>query len=185
MVRGWPVGKNPSGDVYEISAPARAGRLAGVLLEVFPDKSLPNQSLGRGSNGNFVLTGVQVAVHPPKGKPVVLNLNSAKSDYDQANWEVIKVLKNAQNLNKAGSSGWAINGNEKNKPSKAMFLAADAVEVPKGAKLVGPSITSPSTGITTWDDSVFPIRRTRGLPWRASRVIRRKYLLFWPRLTRL
>ena len=131
-------GKNPSGDVYEISAPAQAGRLAGVLLEVFPDKSLPNQSLGRGSNGNFVLTGVQVAVHPPKGKPVVLDLKSAKSDYDQANWEVTKVLKNAQNLNKAGSLGWAINGNEKSKrvPRKAMFLAADAVEVPKGAKLV-------------------------------------------------
>ncbi len=131
-------GKNPSGDVYEISAPVQVGRLAGLLLEVFPDKSLPNQSLGRGSNGNFVLTGVQVAVHPPKGKPVVLDLKSAKSDYDQANWEVTKVLKNAQNLNKAGSLGWAINGNEKNKrvPRKAMFLAADAVEVPKGAKLV-------------------------------------------------
>jgi hypothetical protein len=131
-------GKNPSGDVYEISAPVQAGRLAGVLMEVFPDKSLPNQSLGRGSNGNFVLTGVQVAVHPPKGKPVVLDIKSAKSDYDQASWEVTKILKNSQNLNKAGSLGWAINGNEKSKrvPRKAMFLAAEPVEIKKGSKLV-------------------------------------------------
>ena len=170
------------------SAPRRNPAGWPACCSSFPDKSLPNQSLGRGSNGNFVLTGVQVAVHPPKGKPVVLNLNSAKSDYDQANWEVTKVLKNAQNLNKAGSLGWAINGNEKNKrvPRKAMFLAADAVEVPKGAKLVVSLHHKSQYG--DHNAGRFRLSHTadKGVSLEEGRRgFRRKYLLFWPRLTRL
>ena len=60
-----PSGKNPGNDVYEITAPLVEGKLGGILLEVIPDKSLPNQSLSRGSNGNFVLTGVEVKLSSP------------------------------------------------------------------------------------------------------------------------
>ena len=131
-------GKNPSGDIYEIRALVEPGKLAGVLLEVFPDKSLPNQSLGRASNGNFVLTGIRVSVQPKEGKPVVLDIKEAKSDYDQSKWEVSRILKNLKNLDKASSSGWAVNGNEVDKriPRKAMFMASVPIEIVKGSELI-------------------------------------------------
>jgi len=37
-------GKNPGNDVYEITVPLEEGSFGGVLLEVFPDASLPNRS---------------------------------------------------------------------------------------------------------------------------------------------
>ncbi|MEJ7592411.1 MAG: DUF1549 domain-containing protein [Planctomycetaceae bacterium] len=51
-------GKNPPNDEYRIEIPLTTSRLSGMLLETLTHAELPAQSLGRGSNGNFVLTGV-------------------------------------------------------------------------------------------------------------------------------
>ncbi len=55
-------GTNPSNDVYTITSPIKPGAFSGLLLETFPDPSLPNQSLGRYPNGNYVLTGVEAEI---------------------------------------------------------------------------------------------------------------------------
>ena len=58
-------GPNPDNDVYVFDAPLPKGGATGFLLECLPDASLPNQSLGRNSNGNFVLTSFDVYVQTP------------------------------------------------------------------------------------------------------------------------
>src|SRR6185295_18990392 len=81
-------GKNPANDTYVITAPLEKGEFSGLLLEVFPDPSLPNQSLGRYPNGNFVLTGVEVEISAPSlAKPVEIDFTKAENDYDQKGYE--------------------------------------------------------------------------------------------------
>ena len=50
-------GTNPTHDTYVITATLPNAPVSAFLLECLPDPSLPNQSLGRAPNGNFVLTG--------------------------------------------------------------------------------------------------------------------------------
>ena len=107
-----PSGKNPGNDVYEITAPLAEGKLGGILLEVIPDKSLPNQSLSRGSNGNFVLTGVEVKLSSPGKKATTIKLAKAEADYNQSGYTVDSVIKNQTDLNKKGVVGWATNSIE-------------------------------------------------------------------------
>ena len=125
-------GKNAANDTYEVTMPVPEGKFGGVLLEVFPDASLPNQSLGRGSNGNFVLTGVEVVLN---GTAVALG--KAEADYEQPAYTVANIVANAKTPAAKGSKGWAIDGNaaDKRLPRRAMFLAASPVAVPKGATL--------------------------------------------------
>jgi len=76
-------GTNPKNDTYEITAPLAQGSLGGILLEVLPDPSLPNQSLGRSSNGNFVLTGIEAEILTPGATdPVPVKFTRAQADYE-------------------------------------------------------------------------------------------------------
>ena len=140
-------GKNPANDTYEVSAAIAPGQFTGVLLEVFPDKSLPNESLGRGHNGNFILTGVEAEISAPGlGEPLVARFTRAKADYDQKDWEVKNVLptdaapaakkKAAKAKPAAKAKGWAVDGNaaDKRLPRKALF-ACEPLTVPEGATL--------------------------------------------------
>ncbi|PAW63568.1 MAG: hypothetical protein B9S36_04490 [Verrucomicrobiia bacterium Tous-C2TDCM] len=128
-------GKNPNNDTYEITFPAEPGKIGGILLEVFPDASLPGKSLGRGSNGNFVMTGVELSLRGPGGKEQPIALVSAAADYEQTGYGVAAILENAKAPGAKVAKGWAIEGNSPDKklPRRAMFLAAAPVTVPAGA----------------------------------------------------
>ncbi|MFM7846268.1 MAG: PSD1 and planctomycete cytochrome C domain-containing protein [Planctomycetota bacterium] len=125
-------GVNPANDVYEITAAQAAGALTGVLLEVFPDASLPNESLGRFPNGNFVLSKVELEVTAPDLKePLRGKFNRAEADYSQANWDIKNVV--AGNPTK----GWAVDGNDVSKrlPRRAMFLLEHPLTIPENATI--------------------------------------------------
>ncbi len=64
--------------------------VSAFLLECFPDPSLPNQSLGRASNGNFVLAEFEVDVMSVEnaGNPVQSRISKAQADYSQKGYEV-------------------------------------------------------------------------------------------------
>jgi hypothetical protein len=130
-------GKNPANDTYEITLPAPSGTISGLLLEVLPDASLPGKSLGRGSNGNFVLTGVEAALRLADGKEQVIPLTKAEADYEQNGYGVAAILENAKSPTTKAARGWAIDGNaaDKKVARRAMFLAAAPVPVPAGAVL--------------------------------------------------
>lgn len=143
----WLVGgANPANDTYEVEGRIASGPLTGLLLEVLPDDTLPNKSLGRGANGNFVLSAVEVEIHVPGGnEPTVAVFTRAEADYEQKGWEIAKVVQNVVNAPKgkrdkkagAGKSGWAVDGNDpaKRVARKALF-ACEPIEVPHGSTVL-------------------------------------------------
>ena len=131
-------GINPPFDQYLIVAPIAAGTFSGLLLEVLPDPSLPNQSLGRNSNGNFVLSDVIAEITAPGlAKPLAANFTRAEADYNQKGYEVKLIVEDKPTRGKGvkKSQGWAIDGPTKRDPRKAMFIAAAPLTVPANATL--------------------------------------------------
>ncbi len=125
-------GANPNGDTYTLTAPLTKGTFTGLLLEALPHESLPNQSLGRASNGNFVLSGIEAEIAAPSlKKPVKVAFVRAEADYSQSGYDV-KLL-----LDKDPKNGWAIDGNDpaKRLTRKAMFIADKVLDVPANASL--------------------------------------------------
>lgn len=125
-------GTNPNTDVYTIEAPLGAGQFSGLLLEALPDASFVEGSLGRASNGNFVLSKIEADLRAPNGdKPKAIAFTKAEADYSQKTYEIKYAIA------PASSKGWAIDGNlpENRVPRKAMFLPAAPVSVPEGATL--------------------------------------------------
>ena len=141
-------GTNPDKDVYTVTAPAPAGELTGLLLEVMPDASLPTQSLGRAPNGNFVLSGVDAVLTLADGKKVELDFVDAQADFSQEGWPIkslveggmatkaAKGAKKAQAARAKNGTGWAIGGNvaENRTPRKGLFVLTPTA-VPAGATL--------------------------------------------------
>lgn len=125
-------GRNPNADTYTITSPLAEGTFTGLLLEALTDPTLPNQSLGRAFNGNFVLSGIEAEISAPSlKKPEKITFTRAEADYSQKGYDV-KLL-----LDKDATNGWAIDGNDPKKrlDRKAMFIVDKAVKVPAGATL--------------------------------------------------
>ena len=125
-------GTNPSNDVYTITSPIKPGAFSGLLLETFPDPSLPNQSLGRYPNGNYVLTGVEAEINAPGLEaPLKARFTSAEADYSQRNYEAKLLVDDNPN------NGWAIDGNdpEKRLPRRLVLASEAALSVPEGATI--------------------------------------------------
>ena len=112
---------------------------------MLPDAALPNQSLGRASNGNFVLSGVELEIQVPGvSKPTVAVFTRAEADYEQKGWEVAQIVRDQPKPAKGkaaakaakNKSGWAVDGNDPTKrlPRKALFVCAPLV-VPADATL--------------------------------------------------
>jgi hypothetical protein len=130
-------GKNPPNDIYQIEINRPNTSVAGVLLEVFPDASLPGQSLGRGFNGNFVLTDFEVYWKSQPNRKLAISRTEA--DFSQDQWPASELVKNK----KAGTGpknrrGWAIEGNnpEKRIPRKLVIQFSKQEIAPEGDSLV-------------------------------------------------
>lgn len=134
-------GTNPPNDTYTVAAPLPAGDFSGLLVDVLPDPSLPNQSLGRYANGNFVLTGVEAEIAAPSlPQQLVVEFTKAETDYEQKGYEVKFIVdENSPRKKKAArvKKGWAIDGNDpaKRLPRKAMFITSSQVTVPPDATI--------------------------------------------------
>ena len=121
---------NPDHDVYTITAPLAAGSLSALLLETFPDSTLPNQSNGRFPNGNYVLTAFEAEVSAPSfAKPLLLTFARAEADYSQKGWEIGLVNDGKP------AGGWAIDGPTKRENRKAIFALGASVTVPAEATI--------------------------------------------------
>jgi mono/diheme cytochrome c family protein len=138
---GGPV---PDKETYLIEAPISAGLFSAILLETFPDPTLPNQSVGRFDNGNFVLTRVEAQIHAPSlAKPLNVTFVEAEAEYSQKGWGIESLIAEANarlaKRKKAVASnrgkGWAVDGPSRREPNRAMLVAAEAVSVPADARL--------------------------------------------------
>jgi Protein of unknown function (DUF1553)/Protein of unknown function (DUF1549)/Planctomycete cytochrome C len=131
----WLVsGKNPDKDTYKITSPLSSGSLSGIQLRVAPDASLPNQSFGRASNGNFVLSGVEVEITAPSlSQPLVADFTSATASYQLEGWEVAQIVEDqptvGEKKKQKKKTGWAVDGNEpaQRVERRAMFLCTPLV----------------------------------------------------------
>ncbi len=133
-------GTNPQHDIYTIIAPIAPGTFSGLLLDALPDPSLPNQSLGRYSNGNFVLTDVDAEITAPGlAKPLQAMFTRAEADYNQKGYEVKLIVEDKPKRGKGAKNkkGWAIDGDDpaKRVARKAMFVAAAPLTVPPNATI--------------------------------------------------
>ena len=127
-------GINPPNDEYTLSAPLRAGPFTGVLLEAFPDPSLPNQSLGRYENGNFVLTDIDAIITAPSlSAPIQAEITRAESDYDQSGWPVQAIVQDKLKRQGKNTKGWAVDGPSKREPRTALFVFSAPIAVPENA----------------------------------------------------
>ena len=119
-------GENPTFDVYEIQSTLPAGPLTGILLECFPDPSLPQESLGRYPNGNFVLTRMEAIISTAENAPITTaKIVDAKADYSQKDWDISNTVQ-------ANSGrGWAVDGPTRRETCRAMFLFDASIEVPE------------------------------------------------------
>lgn len=133
-------GINPANDEYRIEIPLESNRLSGILLETLPDPSLPAQSLGRGFNGNFVLTGVSAELQVGDAAPVAVALKKIQADYEQPNYTAAKIRLDVRPRDRRGQapSGWAIDGNDPAKKiARRVFFAPESpVEVATGSVLI-------------------------------------------------
>lgn len=123
-------GPNASHDIYEITAAIQPGQFTGLLLECLPDESLPNKSLGRYPNGNFVLTRVEAEITAPSLKePHKAKIAKVAADYSQQDWDIQHILGGNP------SKGWAVDGPTKREPRRAMFIVEAPLAVPDKATL--------------------------------------------------
>jgi len=124
-------GENPNHDVYEIKAPLSSGQFTGLLLECFPDASLPQQSLGRYPNGNFVLSRVEAEISAPSlAAPLIAKFNHAEADYSQDGWNIQATVQGDK------SKGWAVDGPTRKEICRAMFLTESGITIPENATVV-------------------------------------------------
>ena len=138
---GGPV---PTKETYLIESPIPSGAFSGVLLETFPDASLPNKSVGRNDNGNFVLTRVEAQITAPSlPKPLNVTFTEADAEYSQKGWGIESLIaesiaKKATRKKPATSNrgkGWAVDGPSRREPNRAMLVTSDTLTIPADARL--------------------------------------------------
>lgn len=115
-------GTNPSNDVYTVVAQTGLRNLTGLRLEVLPDPSLPEKSLGRHPNGSFVLSRFEAKAapkdNPQSAQPVTFK--SANADYTQDGHSATNLIDG-----KPGP-GWAVSaGEHKFRMERAVYFAAE------------------------------------------------------------
>jgi hypothetical protein len=116
-------GSAPLEDTYTIAGSVKMKRITAVRVEVLSDASLPFNGPGRAENGNLHLSEVSVRVN---GTPVAIA--RAVADFNQASWEIDKAIDGKP------ETAWGIHP-EEGKSHRAVFVFAEAVDMPEGAKV--------------------------------------------------
>lgn len=126
-----PTGKQETHEVYTLEAKIGAGRLAALMLEAIPDKSMVEGRLGRAQNGNFVLSGVEVELARPEfEKRESIPIVKAEASYEQKDWPVASLVTGAKR------KGWAVDGNRFAERRRAVFRFGEALEITAEHRLI-------------------------------------------------
>ena len=134
-------GKNPPTDTHEITLRATtldklqssSGGLRMLLLEALEHESFPQGRIGRASNGNAVLSGIEIESFPrqPDGAPIPAE--SIRHHDVQWLWADVSQtdgdyrFTNLLVSNKGSDRGWAVDGHRKPGPRRLLVLLNDAI----------------------------------------------------------
>ncbi|MEX2671049.1 MAG: PSD1 and planctomycete cytochrome C domain-containing protein [Phycisphaeraceae bacterium] len=122
-------GPAPDKETYEVLLHVE-GPVAAVRLEALTHESLPDGSVGRAFNGNFVLTRFEAAAAPMGTEDFTeVAIASASADYEQDGYPVAGAIAGS------GGKGWAIDGNTRRENSTAVFTFDEPIEHSEGTTL--------------------------------------------------
>lgn len=125
-------GPNIPNDSYELVIKTDEKIISAIRIEALRDASTVNGGAGRGSNGNFVLSEVEVEAASPD-KPTrfkKVDIARAEADYSQANYSVNLAIDG-----KIDRTGWAVDGNTKPEDRTAIFSFEEPVGFANGTIL--------------------------------------------------
>ena len=122
-------GAKPATDRYDLVFTTPGDEVHALRLEALTHESMVANSTGRGSNGNFVLSEVDLAVKV-EGEWTPVAIGSAEADYSQANYNISAAVDG-----KIDRGGWAVDGNTKHENRTAVVSPAEPLDVPEGAPL--------------------------------------------------
>ncbi|MEM0926720.1 MAG: DUF1549 domain-containing protein, partial [Planctomycetota bacterium] len=116
-------GPNPATQTYSVEFVVEGKPVNAIRLEALTHDSHVNQSTGRGSNGNFVLSEFEVEADDRDNAYVPIKIARAEADYEQANYPVTAAIDG-----KTGRGGWAVDGNSRADDSTAVFTLAESIQ---------------------------------------------------------
>ncbi len=126
-------GENPPKEIYEFITPTTATQLTAVRLEGLLHPSLTNGGAGRSSNGNVVLSELELEVastsEPDNWHKI--KLARAWADYEQPDGD----FKIANAIDGNPETGWAIAGHQKQEDRTAIFMAESPFGNEAGTRL--------------------------------------------------
>jgi hypothetical protein len=118
-------GKSPSDYVIVLNSPLT--NITGVMLEVLPDENLPEFGPGRHSDGNFVLSELELKWGAGTNAPdTAAKFADARADFSQADYSVKEAIDGKV---ETGRNGWALKG----APSIQRHTATFKLEKPIGS----------------------------------------------------
>ena len=125
-------GPNIPNDMYELVLNSDEKTISAIRIEALRDASTVNGGAGRGSNGNFVLSEVEIEAasqdQPSEFKKVPIA--RADADYSQANYSINLAIDG-----KVDRTGWAVDGNTKIEDRTAVFSFQKPIGFPNGTIL--------------------------------------------------
>jgi hypothetical protein len=123
-------GKNPSPQVYTVTATTKLEGITAFRLEAITDPSLPEKGPGRAPNGNFVLNELRITAAPAAGqaKAQRVTLTRAIADFSQEGYAVSAAIDGNP------TTGWAVVP-QTSKPHTAVFEAKEPLRLAGGAVL--------------------------------------------------
>lgn len=122
-------GENPAKDTYTITLATDLPRVTGLRLEALTHPTLSNGGLSR-SNGNFVLTGIEVTVAPTLvDAPRPVKIAAGMADYEQNGFPI------AHAFDANPETGWAVGGYDKKENRQAAFVFAEPLMMTPESRL--------------------------------------------------
>lgn len=122
-------GENPAKDTYVVTLATDLPRVTGLRLEALTHPSLSKGGLSR-SNGNFVLTEIEVEVtQPGQEQPRRIKIASGAADFEQNTFPIANAFDDKPD------TGWAVAGYEKKENRKAAFVFAEPISMAADARL--------------------------------------------------
>lgn len=123
-------GRPPATETFTLKVAPTEEPIAAIRLEALADASLPVSGPGRFTNGNFVLTEIEVSVGRVGDVPSqTIPLTAAFSDFDQPDFPVEGAIDGRP------ETGWAVLGPNMGQDRLAVFVPNSPITIPEGADL--------------------------------------------------